>query len=63
MNKYSFKDTFGTYPFTPEKASRAIVDDLLSDLPEQRRKAVSDAIEAWGSDWGNLVSDSCQYDR
>jgi len=59
-NKYVSEG--GRYPMTPQDAARAIVDDLLSDLPLGRQQEVVDAIEAWGGEWGNLVSDSCQYD-
>jgi DNA-directed RNA polymerase specialized sigma24 family protein len=41
--------------FVPQAASR-IVNDLLADLPEDRRQAVRQAIIEAMSEWSDIVS-------
>lgn len=40
---------------TPDVAAAKIVADLLSDLSEERRRLVGEAIEAAIREWGELV--------
>lgn len=49
-------DDLFPFPMTPEAAAMLIVDLLLADLPTDRKAAVREAIEEWGSEWGDACA-------
>jgi hypothetical protein len=56
------KNTVFTSPMTPSDAAKLIVTTLLSEFPEERRNDVRNAIEEWGTAWGDLVGSVIQHD-